>query len=169
MSRSVGSVGSAGHGNVLRTPFGQRDEDKERVNVLTILSNLESIVVNLDSLNQKISGLTLRSPRARSRLSLLSLLFSLSLSLSLPLSLSLSLPHSLSLSLYLSLSASLSLSLTLFLNSSCLVSSHDLSPSKLNWYSRLLCLCARDRTKSGCARAPQRSAHCRRWRKHSGG
>jgi len=61
MSRSVGSMGSAGHGNVLRTPFGQREEDKERVNVLTILSNLESIVVNLDSLNQKISGLTLRS------------------------------------------------------------------------------------------------------------
>ena len=61
MSRSVGSMGSAGNGNVLRTPFGQREEDKERVNVLTILSNLESIVVNLDSLNQKISGLTLCS------------------------------------------------------------------------------------------------------------
>jgi hypothetical protein len=73
MSRSGGSMGSAGHGNVLRTPFGQRDEDKERVNVLTILSNLESIVVNLDNLNQKISGLTLHV-RA---------LLSLSLSLSL--------------------------------------------------------------------------------------
>ena len=41
----------------MRTPFGQRDEDKERVSVLTILSNLESILHNLDGLNNKIAGI----------------------------------------------------------------------------------------------------------------
>jgi len=63
LSRSVGSMANSGHGNVLRTPFGQRDEEKERVNVLTILSNLESIVVNLDGLNKKIGGWIPRPPR----------------------------------------------------------------------------------------------------------
>ena len=56
-ARSVGSSSlNSGHGNVIRTPFGQRDEDKERVCVSTILSNLESILHNLDGLNNKLIG-----------------------------------------------------------------------------------------------------------------
>lgn len=54
--RSLGSSSSAGHGNVLRTPFGEREEDKERVNVVAILSNLQSLSGTLDGLKAKLVG-----------------------------------------------------------------------------------------------------------------
>jgi hypothetical protein len=41
---------------VLRTPFGERDEDKERVNVVAILSNLQSLSGTLDGLKAKLAG-----------------------------------------------------------------------------------------------------------------
>ena len=49
---------AGGHGNVLRTPIGQRPERQEGVSVSveTMLSKLEHIVTNLDAINQRITG-----------------------------------------------------------------------------------------------------------------
>jgi hypothetical protein len=64
LERSVGSSASAGHGNVLRTPFGQRDVHKEAVNIQSILAKLESVAKNLDGINDKISGKFCVAPHA---------------------------------------------------------------------------------------------------------
>ena len=56
LPRSVGSSAATARGNVLRTPFGDRDEEKERVNVVAILSNLQSLSGTLDGLKAKIAG-----------------------------------------------------------------------------------------------------------------
>lgn len=67
-ARSVGSS-SSGRGNVMRTPFGQRDEDP-LVNLVSILASLETIVSKLDGLNNKITGIAYAHTHSHTHLGL---------------------------------------------------------------------------------------------------